>query len=1018
MTPTAWHPVHRVFERWAADDADRPAVVDLSTGRVVTTYGALNADANRLARRLRRHGAAPGAFVGVLAERGARLITALLAVVKSGAAYVPLDPRYPDARLEHIVRDCSPAVVVGDRGSRDTILSGRTTFLDIDPGGDEPDEDLPDTPGPDDPMYVIHTSGSTGSPKGVVVPHGCVARLFTTAGPPLGLGADDVWTGLHSFAFDFSVWETWGALAHGGRLVVVPYETAHDVEALWELVVAEGVTVLNQTPSAFRRLMPVALRSGGPPGRLRLIVFGGEKLVPALLAPWLSAHGDRCPRLVNMYGITETTVHVTARRILTRDARRTDSPIGLPLDDLRVHVLDRDRKPTPPGTTGEMYVAGPGVARGYLNQPRLTSERFLAEPGGPPGSRMYRTGDLASWSDDGELLFQGRADRQVQVRGFRVEPGEVEAAVAAVPGVEQVAVVPHSGPDEEVELVAYVVGAATPAGIRSALVGMVPRHLVPSVVMPVPDLPLTAHGKLDTDALPTPRGQETPSTEAGLAELWAAVLGVADVDPDDDFFALGGDSLRAEQLVAALRGNGLWLDVASVYRSPTLREIAAVVRPTADPDHDAEPDPGDGLPLSARQTGILFDCEISPRRSLYRVLAAVHLPAPFDRNALRAALDALAARHDVLRTCFDLDGVDGPVHRVRDTVVIPLTVTASPQAALGIAEWDAFRKAWSTAVDPGVAPLLHCHVLLHQDGSWHLALVVHHALLDGWSLALLAADLLAAYDTPHGADPPIRAQHGTRHQVLAENAARANPEERAFWTRHTAGPRTRALPWQTPGPGGPAMARTVIPPGSTARIARLARALGVPVKTVCAAAHLRAIATLTGDPAPVVGLAVSVRPETIGSDLIPGMFVNLLPLTVDPERSTAWPELVREVFRQETRMLPHRWVPTADLVSRHGGRLFDNVFTYTDFRTLRDHGAPGRRVLSEWVFLNETDFPSYVEMQSGPTGDSLTVTVQVGQARPPGGPGPNELLGLITESIEALCSSAEVVTATHRGWRR
>ncbi|MER6583678.1 amino acid adenylation domain-containing protein, partial [Nonomuraea sp. NPDC001023] len=472
------------------------------------TYAELNARANRLAHRLIAHGARPGAVVALSLPRSPDLVAALLAVVKTGAAYLPLDPSHPAARTDHMIADAGPVCVVDASWLGDL--------------GDWPDHDPARDLRPGDAAYVIYTSGSTGRPKGVVVTHHNVVRLLSATDAWFGFGPGDVWTLFHSYAFDFSVWELWGALLYGGRLVVVPYGTSRSPGDLLALLERERVTVLNQTPSAFYQLIAA---DDGRDLALRYVIFGGEALEPARLAPWRARRPD-LPRLVNMYGITETTVHVTHH--VLPPGEQHGSPIGRGIPDLRVYVLDDRLRPVPPGVVGELYVAGDGLARGYLGRPGLTAERFVADPFGRPGTRMYRSGDLARWRADGTLDYAGRADQQVKVRGFRIEPGEVEAALLRHPSVAQAAVIVREDRPGDQRLTAYVVPPAGTASAGTASAGTaldrdaldrgasggghsdtevdvgevrafvaraLPGYMVPAAVVRVPALPLTVNGK-------------------------------------------------------------------------------------------------------------------------------------------------------------------------------------------------------------------------------------------------------------------------------------------------------------------------------------------------------------------------------------------------------------------------------------------------------------------------------------------------------------------------------------------
>jgi amino acid adenylation domain-containing protein len=583
-------PTWCLHERFEVEARRRPDAPALTWNGATVAYGQLNAGANRLAHRLRRLGVGHEDVVGVCAERSPELVMAALAALKAGGAYLPLDPELPAARLRQLVADAGARLVIA-AGGAPAALAGSVPVLDL--GRERLDgesaHDLGVPAQPDAAAYVIYTSGSTGRPKGVVVSHACVSRLMEGAREGLAFGESDVWTLFHSFAFDFSVWETWGALAFGGRLVIVPHWIARTPEGFRRLLLEERVTVLSQTPSAFRQLIEADERMAGTgEWRLRAVVLGGEALDPAALEPWLRLHGDERPALVNMYGITETTVHVTWLRLDGRAIREAvGSPIGRPLPDLRVHVLDGRLRPVPAGIAGELYVAGPGVARGYLGRPDLTAERFLPDPFGGPGDRLYRTGDLGRRLPGGGLGYLGRGDRQVKVRGHRIELAEVEAALARHPRVRQAAA--FAG--EDGELVACVVPAGetpTVRELRAFLGERLPGYMVPAGFVSVPRLQLTPNGKLDRRALPglartelaTGAGFVAPATptQATLARIWAELLQREEVGADDDFFDLGGHSLVATSVAARVRSElGVSLPVRAIFEAPTLAGLAAVI---------------------------------------------------------------------------------------------------------------------------------------------------------------------------------------------------------------------------------------------------------------------------------------------------------------------------------------------------------------------------------------------------------------------------------------------------------
>ncbi|MFP8962478.1 non-ribosomal peptide synthetase [Streptomyces nanhaiensis] len=595
-------PLHEIFAERARQAPDAVAVV---CGGEQLGYAELDRRANRLAHRLSELGAGPGRRVGLAVERSTDMLVAVLGVLKSGAAYVPLDLTHPAERTGYTLRDSQACALVTHAPGRDRLPDFDGPVVDLD--ADAADLAAQDPTAPahgataDSPAYVIYTSGSTGRPKGVVVTHRNVVRLVTGAGTRFDLRPDDVWSMFHSYAFDVSVFETWGAFCNGARLVVVPKDTARSPEALYELLHEQGVTVLSQTPSAFRSFMTVALGADeGVRLPLRYVVFAGEYLDTQALAPWIERYGDESPQLVNMYGITEATVHCTYHRVTAASlASGVRGNIGRPLPDVRIHVLDRHGRPAPVGVGGEMYVGGPAVALGYQNLPELTEQRFLPDPfGGGPDARMYRSGDLARYLENGELEFLGRADLQVKIRGYRVEPGEIEAVLREHPAVRDIVVLAREDTPGDQRLVAYVVAGEhedLAAELRDLARVHLPEHMVPSAVVRLDALPLTVNGKTDRAALPAPDGARpslraayvapgTPAEEA-TAKVWAEVLGVDRVGVHDDFFALGGHSLLATRVAFGLSAAlGVEVPVRMVFDRPTVAAMAAALPAPDAPD--------------------------------------------------------------------------------------------------------------------------------------------------------------------------------------------------------------------------------------------------------------------------------------------------------------------------------------------------------------------------------------------------------------------------------------------------
>jgi amino acid adenylation domain-containing protein len=589
--------LHQGFESQVERVPDAVALVD---GTQHLTYRELNRRANQLAHRLRSMGIGPEQCVALCLERSMVQVVGVLAVLKAGGAYVPLDPAYPGERLQLLHRDSQAQVVVTQTRFADSFAGSNvhTLYLDAEAASlaAESDRNPPCTVMPENLAYIIYTSGSTGKPKGCLVTHHNVVRLLQATASSYRFDERDVWTLFHSYAFDFSVWELWGALAFGGRLVVVPYLTSRSPRAFYELLCEQRVTVLNQTPSAFYQLVQAEESPGADPRlALRLIIFGGEALDVSRLRSWFARHGEDSPRLVNMYGITETTVHVTYGPLTTADtAKSLGSPIGRPLSDLRAYVLDGRFQPVPVGVPGELFVGGGGLARGYLRAPDFTAERFLPDPfGSGQGARLYRTGDQVRWRADGSLEFLGRVDHQLKIHGYRIEPGEIEVVLRSHPAVHQAVVVAREDTPGNKRLVAYVVAgpdSAVPASdLRQLTQQKLPEYMRPAAFIFLDALPLTEHGKLNRATLPSPEPMrpvhDTPlvAPRTGLEHLltavWGEVLHVREIGVEDNFFDSGGNSIQAALVINQLQQRlGEPVAVSALFETPTIAGFADYVR--------------------------------------------------------------------------------------------------------------------------------------------------------------------------------------------------------------------------------------------------------------------------------------------------------------------------------------------------------------------------------------------------------------------------------------------------------
>jgi amino acid adenylation domain-containing protein len=597
-----------IARRFEAQAEARPLSVALTLDNDSLTYREVNERANQLAAYLATLGVGPDVLVGVLLDRSFELIISILAVLKAGGAYLPLDLACPDDRLRFQVEDAQVPVILTEAklAGRLKNVPGKIVCLDqeIDRLARFGKENLETRSGPENLAYVIYTSGSTGQPKGVLVTQQNVTRLFETTDDTFQFGHHDVWSLFHSCAFDFSVWEIFGALLYGGRLVIVPYLVSRSASAFHALLLSEQVTVLNQTPSAFRQLVQVDAHAPQRLIDLRYVVFGGEALEFQSLRPWFERYSETQPKCVNMYGITETTVHVTYHPITLQDLEEPGSRIGRPLPDLRVYLVDEGNRQVAPGEIGEMLVGGLGVARGYLNRPELTRERFITNPFAPETHPvLYRSGDLARERPDGSLDYLGRRDHQVKIRGFRIELPEIESALARHPAIRECAVLARADDGTAPRLVAYLVPkpGTTPTveELRAHVARALPDYMVPAVFVFLPSFPLTLNGKLDRAALPVPEsdrshlaaGYSAPRNEMEdlLVRLWKTALRQETVGTDDNFFDLGGDSLLLTALHRKLQEElGREIPITDLFQFPTIRRLA---------DHLA-PQNGHGLTLA------------------------------------------------------------------------------------------------------------------------------------------------------------------------------------------------------------------------------------------------------------------------------------------------------------------------------------------------------------------------------------------------------------------------------------
>lgn len=936
LTPETLH------GRFAAQVERTPDHIAVTCNAQHLSYQALDARATDLAWRLRELGVRSETLVAVCLERSLDLVVAILAVLKAGGAYVPIDPDYPVERQRFCLNDCQSQVLLTQRSlARLAPPPIQCLCLDDTPETGRPlaEKPLPASGTASSLAYVIYTSGSTGQPKGVEITHGNVTRLFDVTQRLLDFGPNDVWSLFHSAAFDFSVFELFGALLYGGRVVVVPREVARQTSAFSALLVTQNVTMLSQTPSSFQRLIPELLALPTPPP-LRRVVFGGEALELPMLVPWVERFGDERPQLINMYGITETTVHVTYRRLTRSDiAAAPGSLIGHPLPDLEITLLDGQLRPVGAAEQGEIFISGPGVARGYLGRPELTAERFIRLPN---GQKAYRSGDLARRLPDGELLYVGRADQQVKLHGYRIELGEIRSCLMAIAGIADAAV-RCWGTGADKRLAAYLIGRPGcrlgPQQLRRELAQRLPFYMIPASFNFVPQLPLTVNGKLDLDALPPPsyhtRAYRAPEsrTERAVTAALARVLKLDAVGRDDSVIALGGTSLQAaavaRELAAAL---GREIPVSTLLMDQTIAELAAQLDHGSQSASDAAEQehatslPSAELPVFSAQLGLWLHAQRWPQDTAYNETLTLVSSHAVAADRIERCLAEIIKRHESLRTSLVWRG--GTLFRhIAPELTLPMRVedvSGLPQTERAVAARTVAEGQAAVAFDLARPPLMRVCLVRMSERECRLYITVHHAVCDARSLYNLAMELIERYEADglSFSLPPLHAHYAAAAAALAP-----------------ASPADLGLPSQTG-----ASVEPVLPsefPRTEARSARGSRhRLRLPVHLcdslrdlgaqegatlfmVLLAAWHALLYRYSGSATILVGTVRERRPR---AELLPliGPFFSLLSTVTHPNAKMSFAALLAEVRRTVLAGLGN--APSAETTAPLLGTRFETVF--------------------------------------------------------------------------------------------
>ena len=1019
------------------------------------TYRQLNDRAEALAAVLRGCGVGPEAVVGLSVRRSAAMVPALLGVLKAGGAYMPIDVDYPADRQVFMLEDSGASVLLTESSLEESFApyGGQVILLDSEPRGGDVEGVGPryTTLAPENLVYVLYTSGSTGRPKGVAVEHRQLVNYLLDAVQAFEIQPGSSFAMVSTLSADLGVTMLFGALCTGGTLHLLSEARVSAADAMGEYFQAYPVDCLKAVPSHLEALM-----SGSEPSAVlprQVLILGGE----AARREWVAELQELVPtcRIINEYGPTEATVGMVAHRFdpAHQDLRLASVPIGQPTSNNRALLLGSGLRPVSSWVPAELFVGGACLTRGYLGRPGLTAERYLPDPfSDEVGARLYRTGDLARWLPTGCLEFLGRADDQVKIRGYRVEPTEIQAVLAQHPRVEGSVVLPH-GTENARRLVAYVaVGDESPVGEES-LTGFLrerlPEFMVPAAFIELPVLPLTANGKVDRRALPDPdqvaQAKSVPyeaprsEVETVLAEVWRELFDVERVGINDNFFQLGGDSIRSIVLRAKSQKQGLDFDIEDLFRYQTIAELAGHTRAISQREELPPPAPFalvceedreilareedvmDAYPLGRLQAGMLFHSAFSPDSALYHDTHTYHLRHRLDLAAFDQALADVAQRHETLRTSFELSRYGEALQRVHRQVKVPLAVVdledlSSEQQEAEIEAWHEEEKR--RAFDWTKAPLFCCRIHLRGEATWQFTMSFHHAILDGWSTAQLTVELLQRYlELLHTPDTPVaRPPASTVAEFIAlEREALADEKARVFWQSYLADRAITRVPPAAPEAGGEAMTQQMrvvevdFSPAVVQGLKRLRRQAGLPLKSMLLAAHLRVMALFSGSRDVVTGIVTHGRSESAEGDRVLGLFLNTLPLRLRLSGGS-WLDLVRQTFEGEAELLRYRRYPLAQVQKDLGGEtLFETAFNFNHFHAYDEiQGATAVEVLAANHF-QRTNIPFGADFSENP--DTGEVRMRLGCNEE--GVTDGQLEALLKAYVLALESMAAKPSAPH-----
>jgi len=1011
--------IHQLFEEQVERTPDHTALVG-KEGRMEAaihlTYTELNRKSSRLAHLLQAKGVQPDNIIGFMMKRSTEMVVGLLGILKAGGAYLPIEPDYPAERIEFMLKDSNARILVTTREDNMPEGTGKQSglaslYLPVEVDSAVPSTStkapIPQRPArPGNLAYIIYTSGTTGKPKGTMIEHKHVVRLLFNDKFQFDFGTHDVWTLFHSICFDFSVWEVYGALLYGGKLVIIPMEVARDPRRFMDILEDQWVTVLNQTPSAFYNLMETVLKEGELPLPLRYVIFGGEALKPAKLEKWNARFPET--RLINMYGITETTVHVTYKEITDREIDMGISNIGTPIPTLSVYIMHPQMGLQPLGTAGECCVGGEGVGRGYLNRPERTDEKFVYNPYNP-GERLYRSGDRVRRLNSGEIEYMDRIDHQVKIRGFRIEAGEIEAQLLNHHQVKETVVTAGEDANSDRYLCAYIVPAETAAfdnpltitkELRAYLSGKLPDYMIPAYFVPLDEIPLTSNRKLDRAALPKPRpisgevyAAPRNEIEAQLAVIWSEMSdrkpSTQPVGIDDNFFNIGGDSIKAIRIVSRI--NRQWnshLKLVDLYTHGTIRELSSLITSanasaTDTPyplkqevlqniealknriktDLHLSEDVEDIYPMSDIEKGMVFYYLKDIAAHVYHDQFVYRMKyRGFEFQRFKQALTLLVEKHETLRTSFNMEDFEEPVQLVHRTPVLDLEF--SDITAMEPSQQESHIRALveedrKHPFNIAVSPLWRMKLFTLNDEEICILFVCHHAILDGWSIASFWIELHNTYlelkSNPRFVPPKLNCSY--KEVVIEEQMEKQNRETTEYWNKELEDYKRVDFPgpWGKRDTHGAGRVETMklfqYQTGAEwlEQLIKCAVQHDTSVRNLCIAAYIYTVNMISYGNDITVGVVTNNRPASHDGDKILGCFLNTVPVRLKIPINTSWKEYIRLVETKMLEVKKYERLPLFEIARLIGERnkdrnpIFDTLINFTDFHVLhharRDEGG-------------------------------------------------------------------------------